>query len=549
MVDLQTGRRVTVGRDSKLFTPAFSRDGRLVYATRGNGALWAYDWRTGAAPPGAREPGGREQRERARRAPPASRRSASPTAWRSSSSPTAARSTARTIRGRRARRPGSRRTARASWCSRRTARCASTAVRPAQRFRICWRRLGADSPQRREQALPIGVAAAYSRPAMSTTAAPQVARVDETAGLDAALGTLGTPRGVPVIVLVGAGTLDAAGVERLTPIVRDALAPLARALGAVVVDGGTDSGVMQLMGRTRAESPTTFPLVGVAPEGAVAANGHDGVPLEANHSLRPARHRGEVRRRVDGDRRDRHRDRPGHAVGHRAARRRRRLAGPTSRPASRPAGRCWWSRGAAGRPTPSRPPSPAPTATPGPRRSRPPVSSRSCPPGTCLRSPGRSGGCSAASRRRRRPSRRPRRPTGDYHAWMRNDYGALLDQLALTAFDRHVLRSRWLDQILFADRARPAAPSGCTTRCGWSRSSAASSSRPSSASASAGTVGTTARTAAWFVGVTGGDRRGDRRLLPLRRALAPLPPPGRAAEGRRLAVLRAGRAVRRYDTH
>ena len=52
---------------------------------------------------------------------------------------------------------------------------------------------------------------------MSTTAAPQVARVVEPAGLDAALGTLGAPRGVPVIVLVGAGTLDDAAAERLAP--------------------------------------------------------------------------------------------------------------------------------------------------------------------------------------------------------------------------------------------------------------------------------------------------------------------------------------------
>jgi len=49
VVDLQTGRKVTVGQDAKLYTPVFSQDDRLVYATRDNGALWAYEWRAGGA--------------------------------------------------------------------------------------------------------------------------------------------------------------------------------------------------------------------------------------------------------------------------------------------------------------------------------------------------------------------------------------------------------------------------------------------------------------------------------------------------------------------
>jgi hypothetical protein len=48
------------------------------------------------------------------------------------------------------------------------------------------------------------------------------------------------------------------------------LAPLAEELGASVVDGGTDVGVMQMMGQSRAEIAATFPLIGVTPVGKVA---------------------------------------------------------------------------------------------------------------------------------------------------------------------------------------------------------------------------------------------------------------------------------------
>jgi hypothetical protein len=49
----------------------------------------------------------------------------------------------------------------------------------------------------------------------------------------------------------------------------EVLAPLAQELGLIVADGGTDAGVMRLMGQGREEISGTFPLVGVSPDGLV----------------------------------------------------------------------------------------------------------------------------------------------------------------------------------------------------------------------------------------------------------------------------------------
>jgi len=96
-------------------------------------------------------------------------------------------------------------------------------------------------------------------------------RVTELADLPAALAVVGLPPSRPVLVLIG----GAAGLEteqgailRLRGLFR-ALAHVAEEAGAAVLDGGTDAGVMRLMGQARAEIDGTFSLLGVAAEGTV----------------------------------------------------------------------------------------------------------------------------------------------------------------------------------------------------------------------------------------------------------------------------------------
>lgn len=88
--------------------------------------------------------------------------------------------------------------------------------------------------------------------------------IDSTAGFGPAIDALGVPRNVPVVVVIG----GAAGMTDLQSTVaeraiREGVGPIAADVGAVVVDGGTNAGVMQITGRARAEQGDRFALIGV----------------------------------------------------------------------------------------------------------------------------------------------------------------------------------------------------------------------------------------------------------------------------------------------
>jgi hypothetical protein len=92
-------------------------------------------------------------------------------------------------------------------------------------------------------------------------ASPRLARVARPADIVAALDDVDVPRPRPVLVLVGgAGGMDEATQQVLARVLRDAVLPVVERHGAAVVDGGTDSGVMRMLGRARAERNGVFPL-------------------------------------------------------------------------------------------------------------------------------------------------------------------------------------------------------------------------------------------------------------------------------------------------
>ena len=108
----------------------------------------------------------------------------------------------------------------------------------------------------------------------------QVVRPRQFADLAAAIAGLGLCEPRPVLVVVGgASGLDESGKERLSVLFRQALVPVAVTGQAVVVDGGTDAGVMQLIGRARATGTSGFPLVGVAAENTVMLPGDGADPV------------------------------------------------------------------------------------------------------------------------------------------------------------------------------------------------------------------------------------------------------------------------------
>ena len=107
--------------------------------------------------------------------------------------------------------------------------------------------------------------------------------------LAAALEAAGLPCPGPVLVLVGgAGRMEAAELRRLIPLFTDGLVPSIEKAGAVAVDGGTDVGVMRLLGDAREASSAAFPLVGVAAERTVclpgAAGDANNASLEPHHT-------------------------------------------------------------------------------------------------------------------------------------------------------------------------------------------------------------------------------------------------------------------------
>lgn len=85
----------------------------------------------------------------------------------------------------------------------------------------------------------------------------------EAKDVAAAVAALGLPQRRPALVVVGgaAGLGDDATVD-LEPVALG-IVRAAETCGAVIVDGGTDAGVMRLVGRARAAAGGRVPLVGV----------------------------------------------------------------------------------------------------------------------------------------------------------------------------------------------------------------------------------------------------------------------------------------------
>lgn len=67
-----------------------------------------------------------------------------------------------------------------------------------------------------------------------------------------------------LVLIGGAAGLDKKEYNRLKPLFYEVLNPLAKELDLCVLDGGTDSGVMKLMGESRSYINGTFPLLGVS---------------------------------------------------------------------------------------------------------------------------------------------------------------------------------------------------------------------------------------------------------------------------------------------
>jgi hypothetical protein len=117
-----------------------------------------------------------------------------------------------------------------------------------------------------------------------------IVQVDRLVELPEALQKLEIQAPRPTLVLVGgASGISDSDKSRLEQLFVEAIAPLAEELGVIVVDGGTDAGIMSFIGRARSAIGATFPLIGVAAIGTIvlpdqASLNPDAAPLEPHHT-------------------------------------------------------------------------------------------------------------------------------------------------------------------------------------------------------------------------------------------------------------------------
>jgi hypothetical protein len=93
-----------------------------------------------------------------------------------------------------------------------------------------------------------------------------------------------------ILLIGGADKLDERLTSRLTQLFSRGIARAAADAEALIIDGGTQAGVMQIMGQSILDRGRKSSLLGVAPAGKVtypggpAVSGNDSAPLDPNHS-------------------------------------------------------------------------------------------------------------------------------------------------------------------------------------------------------------------------------------------------------------------------
>lgn len=101
---------------------------------------------------------------------------------------------------------------------------------------------------------------------------------------------LTTPQ--PALVIIGGASLmTPESLDQLQTLFDQVFAPLAQELGLAVLDGGTDAGVIQMMGQARRQVQGSFPLIGVVPKAKIylpdepsPTPDESRYPLEPNHT-------------------------------------------------------------------------------------------------------------------------------------------------------------------------------------------------------------------------------------------------------------------------
>ncbi len=91
-----------------------------------------------------------------------------------------------------------------------------------------------------------------------------------------------------IFISGGAGQMSEEDIEKTRQIMDEGVAKFASENGITVIDGGTESGVMKMIGEARRTHNYSFPLIGIAPYGKVQypgrVNENQEAELDGNHS-------------------------------------------------------------------------------------------------------------------------------------------------------------------------------------------------------------------------------------------------------------------------
>lgn len=114
-------------------------------------------------------------------------------------------------------------------------------------------------------------------------------QVEPNSSVDDIVSALGLKTPSPCLFISGgAGNMSDEDIAKTRMIMDDGVAKFASEHGITVIDGGTESGVMQMIGEARRNHGYSFPLIGVAPLGKIKYPGKINLKSEAeldsNHS-------------------------------------------------------------------------------------------------------------------------------------------------------------------------------------------------------------------------------------------------------------------------
>jgi hypothetical protein len=126
---------------------------------------------------------------------------------------------------------------------------------------------------------------------MSTADGPAIIRVTNAGDLDRALRDNAVQTERPVLACVGgAAGIDDGDVAALAELLTAHVIPVVDKYSATIVDGGTDSGIMRLIGQARSATHGSFQLIGVVAAGTVRLPDSaepqidDAADIEPNHT-------------------------------------------------------------------------------------------------------------------------------------------------------------------------------------------------------------------------------------------------------------------------